>query len=295
MPIDYQKLRDRVFPTVEQSYDWKDSALYALAIGYASNPLDEAELRFVYEQRNDQLAAPTMPVVLATPGFWAREPDTGIDWVRMLHGEQKLVLHRLLPAQGTVTSRNRITAIVDKGAGKGALVVQERTLVDKETGELIATLENRSFCRGDGGFSDVPGNGPQGGDPAPEANPNIPNRAPDRIVDVPTLLQSALIYRLCADFNPLHADPAVARAAGFKRPILHGLASFSVAGYAVLKACCDYDPTRLKSIGLRFAKPVLPGDTLRTEIWVNGKSVQFRVSALERSEVVLSHGIAETA
>lgn len=292
MAIHYASLKVRAFPTVEQSYTWKDSALYALAVGYASEPLDERQLKFAYEQGEPQVAAPTMPVVLATPGFWVREPDTGIDWVNMLHGEQNLTIHQPIPPQATVVSRNEVKAIVDKGRNKGALIVQQRVLYNKATGDALATLESQSFCRGDGGFSELGNNGPEGGDPAPAAKPAPPARSPDHVVDLPTLPQSALLYRLCADLNPLHADPKVARAAGFPKPILHGLASFGVVGHALVRACCDYHPHRLTHVGLRFSKPVFPGETLRTEIWKESDGHQFRVTALERDVVVLTNGIA---
>ncbi len=293
MAIDYKRLRNWPLADVEQSYDWKDSALYALGVGYGHDPMDERQLRFVYEE--DMVAAPTMPVVLATHGFWVKEQNTGIDWVKVLHGEQSLVIHRPIPVAATVVGSMRVKGIVDKGRDKGAILVQERTLRDKATGELLATLEHLTFCRGDGGFSEQPDNGPRGGDPAPAAKPATPDTAPDLVCDLPTMPQAALIYRLCADLNPLHADPKVARAAGFQRPILHGLASFGVAAHAIVRSCCDYDPTRLKSIGLRFSGPVFPGETLRTEIWRQGSRVQFRARALERDVVVLSHGLAEIA
>jgi acyl dehydratase len=211
----------------------------------------------------------------------------------VLHCEQSLTIHRPIPAAATVIGSMRVSGIVDKGRDKGAILVQERTLRDKATGELLATLEHLTFCRGDGGFSEQPGNGPRGGDPAPAAKPATPDTAPDLVCDLPTMPQAALIYRLCADLNPLHADPKVARAAGFPKPILHGLASFGVAGHAIVRTCCDYDPTRLKSIGLRFSGPVFPGETLRTEMWRQGNRVQFRARSVERDVVVLSHGVAE--
>ncbi len=291
MAIDYHKLKAWPFGEVEQTYTWKDAALYALGVGFGHDPMDEQQLRFVYEE--NMRAVPTMAVVLAGPGFWVKDPNSGVDWVRVLHGEQSLTLHKPLPVQGTLIGRTRVTSIVDKGADKGAIIVQERTLHDKASGELLATLEQLTFARGDGGFSQVPGNGPSGGDPSPLAKPAAPEGTPDIVCDLPTLPQAALIYRLCADLNPLHADPAVAGAAGFKRPILHGLASYGVAGHAILKTCCDYDPSRLKSIGLRFSGPVFPGETLRTEIWRDGHRVQFRARVLERDVQVLSHGIAE--
>ncbi|MET0540987.1 MAG: MaoC/PaaZ C-terminal domain-containing protein, partial [Variovorax sp.] len=272
---------------------WKDSALYALGVGFGHDPLDAQQLPYVYEQ--DMRAVPTMPVVLATPGFWLKEPDSGVDWVKVLHGEQSLTIHQPIPVGATVVGKLKVTSIVDKGRDKGALLVSERTLHDKATGALLATLEGLTFCRGDGGFSETPGNGPRGGDPAPTPKPATPERTPDITCDLPTMPQSALLYRLCSDLNPLHADPAVARAAGFKQPILHGLASFGVAGHAILRTCCGYDAARLTSIGLRFASPMYPGETLRTEIWRDGERVQFRARSLERDVVVLSHGTATLA
>ena len=293
MTIQFEALKARAFAPIEARYDWKDSALYALGVGYGHDPMDTAQLRFVYEDR--QLAAPTLAVVLATPGFWLKEPDSGVDWVKVLHGEQSLVVHAPLPAAGTVIGRNQVVSITDKGAAKGALIVQRRTLHEAGTERLLATLEAVTFARGDGGFSEIDGNGPRGGDPAPASKPAVPGRAPDLHCDLPTLPQAALIYRLCADLNPLHADPAVAKAAGFERPILHGLATYGVAGHAILKTCCDYDPARLKSLGLRFSSPVFPGETIRTEIWREGSKVQFQARVLERDKIVLSHGIAEVS
>jgi len=288
--IDYHALKARRFPELAASYSARDTMLYALGVGYGSDPTDERQLEFVYEK--NLRAAPTMAVVLAYPGFWVKEPDTGIDWVRVLHGEQSLELHRPLAPAGKVTGRTRVKALVDKGKDKGALLVHERKLYD-EAGALLATVESLSFCRGDGGFSERPGNGPRGGDPAPPAPPATPDTPPEIVCDLPTAPQAALVYRLSGDFNPLHAEPAVARAAGFARPILHGLATYGVAGHAILKSCCGYDPARLKSLSVRFSAPVYPGETIRTEIWRKGDDLQFRARALERDIVVLSRGRAQ--
>jgi acyl dehydratase len=118
----------------------------------------------------------------------------------------------------------------------------------------------------------------------------VQQRAPDHRCDLPTLAQAALIYRLSGDFNPLHADPAVARAAGFERPILHGMATMGIAAHAVLRTLLDYDAARLAGMRVRFTAPVLPGDTLRTELWVDGSVVSLRTTAIERAVVVLDHG-----
>ncbi len=285
MSIDYDRLLAREFPVVEHRYTRKETLLYALGVGLGADPMDTGQLRFVYEK--DLRALPTMAAVLASPGFWAREPDTGIDWVRVLHGEQEMDFHKPLPAEGTVRAQTRITGIVDKGASKGALIYSQREGVDADSGERLFTVRHTTFARGDGGF---------GGPAAPvrQSHP-VPDTAPQACCDLPTLPQAALIYRLSGDCNPLHADPDVAAQAGFRQPILHGLCTLGVAGHALLKTCCDYDPERLKSIRVRFTAPVYPGETLRTEIWRDGALISFRARALERDVVVLSNGRAEVA
>ena len=283
MAIDYQKLKNWHFPDLEHRYEAKDTILYALGVGCGADPMDRTELPFVYEE--GLKALPTMAVVLGYPGFWLKDPQTGVDWRKILHGEQGLVIHKPLPASGTVIGRSRVTEIVDKGPGKGALLYSDRQVFDKATGDLLATLTSTTFIRGEGGFG-----GPSG--PAPEPH-ILPERAPDDTVDLKTLPQAALIYRLSGDYNPLHADPDVAASAGFERPILHGLCTYAVAGRAILRACCGNDPARLRRFDLRFSAPVMPGETVRTEIWRDGSRVSFRARVVERDIVVLNNGLAE--
>ena len=285
MAIDYQKLKNWHFPDLEHRYEAKDTILYALGVGCGADPMDRSELPFVYE--DGLKALPTMAVVLGYPGFWLKDPQTGVDWRKILHGEQGLVIHKPLPASGTVIGRTRVTEIVDKGPGKGALLYSDRDVIDKASGDLLATLTSTTFIRGEGGFG-----GPSGPSPEPHA---LPDRAPDETVNLKTLPQAALIYRLSGDDNPLHADPDVAAVAGFERPILHGLCTYAVAGRAVLKACCGNDPARLRRFNVRFSAPVLPGETIRTEIWRSGSSVSFRARVVERDIVVLNNGLAEVA
>lgn len=292
MPIDYNRLKTWAFPEVEQTYSEKDSCYYALGVGCGFDPMDERQLRFVYEK--DMCALPSMAVVLCHPGFWMKQPEAGVDWVKLVHGEQALTLHRPLQPTGRLVGRIRNTALNDKGEGKGAVLLNERRLFDAISGELVATLEHTYFLRGDGGFSQVPGNGPPGGDAIASAKWTAPETPPE-ICDLPTFPQAALLYRWSADLNPLHADPAVARAAGFHRPILHGLCTFGVATHAILRSCCDYDPARLRRLSVRFSAPVYPGETIRTEIWRAGQEVRFRARAVERDTVVLNNGSATLA
>lgn len=283
MAIDYDKLINLEFPEVEKAYTLQDAMLYALGVGLGMDPLDEAQLRFVYEK--ELHALPTMAAVLGHAGFWAKDTGTGLDWVRILHGEQSLEFHGTLPPEGVIRSKTRITQIIDKGADKGALLFLEREGVDASGGRSLFTARQTIFARGDGGFG-----GPKVSAPPPHP---LPDRPPEEVCDLPTLPQAALIYRLSGDDNPLHADPAVAAEAGYKAPILHGLCTFGVAGHALLKTYCGYDPARLKSIQARFSAPVYPGETLRTEMWRDGPVVSFRTRAVERDLVVLNNGRAK--
>jgi acyl dehydratase len=283
MAIHPDKLFNWPFKEVEQTYTVRDSIIYALGLGFGADPLDEGQLNFTFEER-DFKAVPTMAAVLCTPGFWVRDPGSGVDWKKVLHGEQAIELHRPLPPKATIKARSRITDIIDKGKGKGALFFAERTLVDGATDEPLATLKSTTFARGDGGF---------GGPSRPQPEPHVlPHREPDEVCDLPTLPQAALIYRLSGDPNPLHADPQVAAAAGFDRPILHGLCTLGIAGHAILKTYCDYDTARFKSLKLRFSSPVFPGETIRTEMWRDGKHVSFRAKVVERDVVVLNNGLS---
>jgi len=284
--IDPQRLLQRAFPVLEQAWTLRDTQFYALSVGLGSDPLDPGPLRYVYEGLSGDalVAMPTLANVLAYPGFWAREPDTGIAWEQVVHAEHELILHTPLPATGRATGHTRVTALWDRGEGRGAFLQQVREIRDVASGDLIATARQLNFLRGDGGL----GPGATVGSPPPP-HP-MPARAPDVVCDLATSPQASLLYRLCGDRNPLHADPAVAAGAGFSRPILHGLATMGIAAHAVLRALLDYDATRFAAMRVRFTAPALPGDTLRTELWVDGDLVSLRTTALERGAVVLNHG-----
>jgi acyl dehydratase len=225
--------------------------------------------------------------VLANPGPWTRDPRTGIDWVKSLHGEQGLVIHKPLPPEGRVVGRCRVAGIIDKGPGKGALLMQERTLFDAASGDLLATRTTTSFLRGDGGCGAPPREQPKA--------PAIPDRAPDIVHAIATRPEQALIYRLSGDMNPVHADPAIAAKAGFPRPILHGLCTYGIAGRAVVATAGGGDPTRLRELHVRFSAPVFPGETIRVELWEHGAEWRLRARVAERDAVVLNNGRAVVA
>jgi acyl dehydratase len=268
------------------TYTARDTILYALGLGVGSDDCcDPAQLPFLYEQ--GLRALPTMPLVIAYPGFYLKDPIYEVDWRRVLHGEQRLTVHRPVPAAASIRSVLSFDDIHDKGPDKGALLFATRRLFDAQTGDLIATVGSTSFLRGDGGC---------GGrtESAPAPHP-IPDRAPDHIVDLPTRTDQALLYRLSGDMNPLHADPAVARSAGFPRPILHGMCTYGIVGRAILSVACGHDPSRLIQFDARFSAPVFPGETIRTEIWrdPNG-TLSVRARVVERDVVVLGNGFAAT-
>jgi acyl dehydratase len=194
-------------------------------------------------------------------------------------------VHAPIATQGSVIGRTRILDVIDKGEGRGALIYSERKIVDKASGALLATINQTTFCRADGGFG-----GARREAPAPHP---IPERAPDIVCDLPTRPETALIYRLSGDVNPLHAEPAFARQGGYPRPILHGLATFGVAGHALLKTLCGYDPVRMTAMAGRFSAPVFPGETIRTEIWQDGKIASFRARVVERDVLAINNGRAE--
>jgi len=282
MPLDPHKVLNWKFPEVEHTYTEKDTILYALGLGCGADPDAADDLRFVYER--GLLALPTMAVVLGYPGNWLESGESTADYSKVLHGEQSLTLHRPVPPAGTVVGRTRIVDLLDKGRDKGAVLYTERAILDKGSGAPIATMASTTMLRGDGGWGGKPG--PQ---PAPHT---LPEAAPELTLDLKTHPNSALIYRLSGDRNPLHADPKAAAAGGFKSPILHGLCTFGVVGRALVKACCGGNPARLKSMQVRFSAPVFPGETIRTEMWPDRGRVSFRARVVERDVLVLNNGLA---
>ncbi|WP_449043047.1 MaoC/PaaZ C-terminal domain-containing protein [Paracoccus sp. (in: a-proteobacteria)] len=270
-------------PELVQAYTERDTILYALGIGIGHDTTDLGQVGFVYEK--GLKAVPTMAVVLGETMDWVQDPGLGMDVVQALHGEERVILHRPLAPEGRVAGQTQVIGLADKGAGRGALVHSRKELRDAGTGALIATTLRTAFARADGGFGGV-----HGETPAPL--PPVPGRAPDLTCELPTVPQAALIYRLSGDRIPLHADPAVARAAGFDRPILHGLCSLGIACHAILRLVCDYDPARIAEIGCRFSAPVFPGETLRVELWRDGRAVHFRALAAERGVVAMTNGHA---
>ena len=288
--LDYHVCKNWEFPDTVHRYTERDTMLYALGLGFGSDPMDAGALRFVYEKNLD--AVPTMATVMGSPGIWWRDPRTGADFVKLVHGEQDVRLLRPLPPKGALIARNRVVSLTDKGAGKGALAVVLRSLIDVDTRETVAESRNATFLRGDGGFSELSGVS----DPGPEPLPGVPERAADIQVSYATRPEAALVYRLSGDVNPIHADPEVARKAGFDRPILHGLCTYGMGARAVIEKVLGFDAARLKRFAVRFTSPVWPGETVRYELWREGDAVvRLRASVDARRAVVMNNGLVEIA
>lgn len=283
--MDLQALKDHRLPPIVHRYGARDTILYGLGLGYGDDPSDPAQIQFVYE--HSLRAVPSICVVLAHPGFWVNNPDLGLDWVKILHGEQNFQIVHPIEPTGVVRGEYDIVAVEDKGPDKGAVMHVNKRLYDAESETLLATVSSVYMMRGDGG---------QGGFGTPPLAPEpLPTGAPDLVVDIKTLPQAGLIYRLSGDLNPIHADPEAARKAGFPRPILHGLCSMGLATRALIDGLAGGDPTRLQSVSLRFSKPVFPGETLRTEIFKTATGARFRARVLERDLIVLDRGTTTLA
>ena len=278
-----QFLLDLPAQTIVHSYTKRDTMLYALAVGAGQSFDEEAEQNFTFETH--LVALPTMAVVLAYPGFWQMEPRYGIDWRRVLHAEQSCEFHAALPVEGTVRGEFKIDAIKDKGASKGALLRTRRLIYDASDGTLLATVRQLSFLRGDGGRG--------GGGDAIGPLASVPDREPDQVYRLTTRPEQALIYRLTGDSNPLHASTLVARAAGFERPLLHGLCTYGFVGRAILAAACGNDTTRLRSLDCRFTAPVYPGERIEVRMWQEAEgAMAFQAIVPERGKVVIDTGRA---
>lgn len=266
------------FGAPRQYYTARDAILYALGIGLGSDPLDGAELRFLDERNLSVL--PTFAVTLCSPGMWIRDPSLGVDFTRLVHLAQSAEFLAPLPPQAEVIGTAKVASLTDRGEGRGAVLVLERTISDVATGTPYCRLEQTLLLRGDGGF---------GGPNSRSSIDAAPDGDPDQIELFATSPRAALLYRLSGDWNPLHLDPAIAQTAGFDRPILQGLASYGIAGIAVSRAL-GRDPAALSGLTCRFSGVVLPGEPLEFRVWRTGDDTA-RFQAFVESRKVLDGGV----
>lgn len=281
--MNLEALLAKRFPSLEHALQPRDCMLYALGIGVGARSDSAPELQFCFE--NGLKVFPAMVNVISHPGAWASAAELAIDWVKILHGEQSFAIHSPLLPGKTYVGSCRVKGVIDKGPGKGAMIYFEKQLHEQGTELLVSTVQSTYVLRGDGGCGSTLAEAP--------ALHMIPQRSADQTLRLSTLPQAALIYRLSGDYNPIHADPTLARKAGFERPILHGLCTLGVATRAIIEVCCENLPDRLRFLSLRFSAPVYPGETIVTEIWRDENHISFRSRVAERDVVVLNNGRAE--
>ncbi|MGW4101274.1 MaoC/PaaZ C-terminal domain-containing protein [Mycobacterium sp. NPDC004974] len=279
MPIDLDKALGAELEPIEFSWTSSDIQLYHLGLGAGADPMDARELRYLVDDTPQVL--PTFGNVAVS--FHMTEPPKvqfpGIDieLSKVLHASEAVSVPGPIPTSGTAKSVQRFTEIWDKG--KAAVIVSESTVTD-ESGKVLWTTKRSIFARGEGGF---------GGERGPATSAELPDRAPDIEISLPTLPQQALLYRLCGDRNPLHSDPAFAAAAGFERPILHGLCTYGIGCKAIVDNLLDGDVSQVASYGARFAGVVIPGETLQANIWKeDGKFIGVLTAPSRDNAVVLS-------
>jgi acyl dehydratase len=275
MPIDPEKAFAAPPTIAELAWTPKDVQLYHLGLGAGVPATSAAELRYVYEK--DLHVLPTFAVVAGGAlGFSLfQNPGIDIQLVNVRHGGQAIELHRPIRSSGEARATSRVTGIWDKG--KAAVIRTESVIADAE-GPLW-TSQSQVFVHGEGGF---------GGERGPSIGDRTPDREPDRVVEIKTLEQAALIYRLSGDWNPLHADPAFAAMAGFDRPILHGLCSYGITCKAAVDTVLGGDATRVTSYSTRFAGVFFPGETMRVRIWDDcAGTLNITAGSVERDDAVV--------
>ena len=278
MPLKYDHLMSLKRTGDRFSYTDRDTMLYAIGVGLGRDPYDENELDYTFERGKLKTVA-SMATVLQRVALLK---DCGYDYTKVVHGEQRLTLFRPLEPEGELIADSRVTEAYDKGPGKGAVIYSETAVRSAKDDRPVFTNVSTTFARGDGGFG-----GPNGSGPEPH---KIPDRKPDLTVPLETRKDQALLYRLSGDRNPLHADPDLAKRVGFPVPILHGLCTYGTTCRAILQSVCSYDHTQIRGFDVRFSSPVYPGETIVTDIWVDGKTVSFRAKLKERDVTVINNG-----
>ena len=279
MTINYDEIMNLTSENVEISYSDKDSILYSLGIGLGNDPMNLNELKYVYE--NSQSVLPSMAT-----NFQYHSPlllKTNINFIMVVHGEQRLSITNALPVSGDFIANAKVIGCYDKGPARGAIIEVETTVKNKKNNEEICKLVSTTFARGDGGF---------GGPDSPKKEIFIPDGEPDYVSEVSTKPDQALIFRLSGDYNPLHSDPNFAKAAGFEKPILHGMCTYGIACRSLVDKICENDASKLKRFDCRFSSPVYPGETIITEMWKKDKMIYFNSKVKERDKLVLKNGVS---
>jgi acyl dehydratase len=281
MPINLDEAIGAELAPVEFSWSSSDVQLYHLGLGAGGDPMDPRELRYLTDGTPQVL--PSFGNVAQsfhdTEAPTVKFPGIDIELSKVLHASEAISAPGPIPASGTGIAVTRFTDIWDKGK---AAVIWSETTVKAPDGALLWTQKRSIFARGEGGF---------GGERGPATDLVTPDRSPDLELDVPTLPQQALLYRMCGDRNPLHSDPEFAAAAGFPRPILHGLCTYGMTCKALVDALLDGDAAALGSYGARMAGVVFPGETLRVTAWKEDGRYVGNVTVPSRDDAAALSGV----
>lgn len=275
MTIDYEKLKGRPFPDMLRHYTSADAVRFARGFGAGHR---DATGHDPFADTSAAQALPMIAVPLADGEFWQQQADTGIVWQKIVHAEESLTVHQPLPAAGTVVVSQHISEIYDRGADKGAVMVQQQFLHD-DKGSLLATIDVTTLLRGNGGF---------GGKPYVPVRLKIPdNRTPDKVIEIQTPAEEDAVFRLSSDIK-------IASDSSNRKSMMRGVGCFGTAGRGVLQLVCGNRPQAFKRMGVRYVGPMFADETMRIELWqvAPGKAV-FRMSACERGALVLDSSYVE--
>lgn len=279
MRFDYARLKEWPIPSSTSAWTRTEAIAFARGIGCGQpGALFESEQRFVRDDPGLQ-AHPMMALTLTDGVFWTQDPATGIDWTKTIHAEERLTLHRPLPVEGRLRVDRKVLEIYDKGAGKGALMIEDGILSDSDVGAAVAEIRVGTFLAANGGQG-----GSSGRSPAPYATPT--DRPPDATValrtpsgDSPFRLGDAFIAALrLGDL-------------GKGQAVLRGVGAFGVAGRGLLHLCCGMQPARVRSMSLRYAAAMYSDEEIVVEVWQQAPGeAAFQVRSLDRGVLLLKNG-----
>lgn len=277
MALNLNAIGQKIGPLTKE-YTWKDTILYALSIGAGYD-----ELEYTYEDRLKVI--PTFATVASFDFFAKFGLSAGVNQTAVLHGEQDVLFHNPIPTEGTLSTEGKISKIYDKGKDKGALVVGEAETFHSNGTKLFTNIFVL-FCRLDGGF---------GGENSPREEIVFPERAPEVEEEALPSPNQPLLYRIASgDIYQLHADPKLAKASGFEKPIMHGMCTFGYTCRAVIRHLFPKEPERIKRLRTRFSRPLYPGVPIKTQVWrINEGKALFRTMNIRTGEVVLDRGVVE--
>jgi acyl dehydratase len=282
MPIDYEHLMSLRSRGDRVHYTDRDVLLYALGVGFGRDPTNPKERDYVAEPAGLKTLPSFASILVGNGASNNLLDDCGWDPTEVVLRDESVNLERPIDESGTLLMDSEVAAVFDRGADAGALITVESRARREQDGQAVFTVRRTWLARGDGGFG-----GPRG---SRAATHSLPERRPDMTQTFDTRPDQALLFRLSADRNPLHVDPAVAKQNGLPGPSLHGLCLQGIACHAILQVICEYDHTLIRSLAVSYAGPAYPGETLMAELWQDANIVSCRLRALERDAVVLDHG-----